>query len=142
MRRIFPAFVGGPGAVGLLLVRLVTGAAFVLHGWGKFQHPDGALGWMGPTAPVPGLLQAMAVFAELGGGAGLILGLATPLWCLLLAGTMGVAINFHAGMGHGFVATGPGQPSFELAAAYLANVLMLLLAGPGKLSVDAILFRK
>ena len=39
-----------------------------------------------------------------------------------------------------FVASKPGQSSFELAAGYLAAVLALLLAGPGKLSLDALLF--
>jgi hypothetical protein len=31
--RLFPAFLGGPGAVGLLVLRLVAGTAMMLHGW-------------------------------------------------------------------------------------------------------------
>ena len=44
---IFPPVVDGRGAVGLLLVRLVAGAAFLLHGSGKIQTP---FSWMPPEA--------------------------------------------------------------------------------------------
>src|SRR5688572_15720240 len=37
MRKIFPTFIGGWGASALLLIRLVMGLAFVLHGWPKIQ---------------------------------------------------------------------------------------------------------
>lgn len=30
--RLFPVFLGGPGAVGLLVLRLVAGTAMMLHG--------------------------------------------------------------------------------------------------------------
>jgi putative oxidoreductase len=33
------------------------GTAFLFHGWPKAQNP---FGWMGPEAPVPAFLQAMA----------------------------------------------------------------------------------
>jgi hypothetical protein len=57
MPRLFPPFVGGSGAVGLLVLRLVAGSAMMLHGWPKIQH---AFSWMGPQAPVPGAAQALA----------------------------------------------------------------------------------
>src|SRR5262245_19623101 len=88
MNRIFPAFVGGSGAVGLLVLRLVVGAAFILHGLPKIQNPTG---WMGPQAPVPGVLQAAAAVAEFGGGIAWILGLLTPLFSFLIACTMAFA---------------------------------------------------
>lgn len=137
--RLFPRWVDNPGAIGLLLVRIVAGAAFILHGWPKIQAP---LHWMDAFAPgqAPPAAQALAAVAEFGGGIGLILGLLTPLWSLLLVGTMGVAIGtVHLAQGHPFVG-GPGEPSFELAAVYLAVSLLLLLVGPGRLSLDAVLF--
>lgn len=141
MRQLLcPPAVGGRGGVGLLLVRLVTGAAFVLHGWPKIQN---AFGWMdrpGAPSPVPALLQALAALSEFGGGIALVVGLLTPLAALGLACTMAVAIGMvHLPLGHPFVG-GPGKPSFELAAAYLAAVVLLLLAGPGAFSLDALLF--
>ena len=127
--------VGGPrAAVGLLLFRLVMGSAFVLHGWGKVKTP---FGWM-PGGNVPGYLQAAAAFSEFGGGIALILGLLTPVATVLLAATMCGALQYHLGQGDPFV--GAGGPSYELAAVYLAAALMLLLTGPGRLSLDAALF--
>ena len=136
--RLFPAFLGGPGAVGLLVLRLVAGTAMMLHAWPKVQH---ATSWMGPNAPVPGVLQALAALAEFGGGLCWVLGLLTPLASFLILCTMGVAAGMvHIPAGHPFVASPPGGPSYEPALEYLAIAVALLLVGPGKLSVDALLF--
>lgn len=140
MHRFFPPFVTGRGAVGLLLLRVVMGAAFMFHGWYKIQSPGGALGWMGPESPVPGVLQGMAVLAEFGGGLALILGLLTPLAALGIAATMVVALAMvHLPHGDPFVGQ-PGKPSFELAAGYLTNAILFFLIGPGALSLDGFLF--
>jgi putative oxidoreductase len=51
MRHLFYCdSVGRIGSVGLLLLRLVMGVAFMLHGWPKIQHP---LNWMEHMAAVP-----------------------------------------------------------------------------------------
>ena len=142
MYRLFPQFVKGRGAVGLLLLRAVTGAAFMFHGWYKIQSPGGAFGWMGTDAPVPGVLQGLAVLSEFGGGLALILGLLTPLAAFGIACTMIVALAMvHIPHGDPFVGQ-PGKPSFELAAGYLANVILFMLIGPGILSLDGLLFGK
>jgi putative oxidoreductase len=142
MYRFFPPFVRGWAAMGLLLLRAVTGAAFMFHGWYKMQSPGGAFGWMGTEAPVPGALQGLAVLAEFGGGLALLLGLLTPLAALGIAGTMIVALGMvHLPHGHPFVGQ-PGKPSYELAAAYLADAILFMLAGPGSLSLDGLLFAK
>ena len=128
---------GRPGSWGLLVLRLVVGAAFLLHGWPKVQNP---LAWMGPDAPVPGVLQSLAALAEFGGGMGLILAFLTRLAFQGIGGTMSVALaTVHLPHGDPFVGK-PGSPSFELPAAYLACAVLLLLVGAGRFSLDALLF--
>ena len=140
MRKVlYAGGVGCRGSIGLLLLRVVMGAAFMFHGWPKIQDPTH---WMGSHGEgIPGWLQAAAAVSEFGGGLALILGLLTPLASLGLACTMATALGMvHLRAGHAFVASGPGQPSYELAAVYLAAAILFLLAGPGKLSLDACLF--
>lgn len=132
-------YIYGAGSVGLLVLRLVVGSAFIIHGYPKIQHPTT---WMNafPNPPPPYLQDAAAV-AEFGGGIALILGFLTPLFSLMIACTMATAIAIvHWPHDHKFVALKPGEPSFELAAAYLAVALCLLLTGPGQLSLDYYLF--
>jgi putative oxidoreductase len=121
----------------LVLVRVVAGFAFMLHGWGKIQNP---FGWMGPDAFAPGIFQALAALSEFGGGLAWILGLLTPLASLGVASTMAVAFSFHAVVrGDPFVSM-TGGPSFELAAVYFCIALLLLAFGPGRVSLDRRLF--
>lgn len=135
---LYPGFPAGRQAVGLLCLRLVAGAALMHHGWPKIQH---AFNWMGPEAPVPGILQALAAFAEFGGGLGLIVGLLTLIAAFGIACTMAVAIvTVHIPHGDPFVSS--AGKSYEPAAGYLAIAILFMLAGPGALSLDALLFRK
>lgn len=124
--------VGGKGGFALLILRLVAGPAFILHGWPKFQH---AFSWMGADATVPGVLQALAALSEFGGGIALLLGLLTRLAALGIACTMLTAIFMvHLPRGDAFVGKGG---SYELAAVYLAIMLVFLLRGAGQFSLDA-----
>lgn len=136
---LYRSFVGGVAAWGLLLLRLVVGAALMLHGWGKIQNP---FGWMGPDAPVPGVLQSLAALSEFGGGLALILGLLTPVAAFGIACTMATAILMvHVAGGDPFV-NPPGRRggSYELALTFFAVAVLTMLAGPGVLSLDYLLF--
>jgi len=124
-------------SAGLLVLRLVAGSAFVFHGYGKIENP---FGWMGPNAGIPGIFQALAAVSEFGGGIAWMLGLLTPLASLGLACTMTVAVWMHAIVLHDpFVALNGGR-SYELASVYLCVAILLLLAGPGRFSVDRVVF--
>src|SRR4051812_37633477 len=79
-------------SIALLLLRLVVGLAFVLHGFGKIGHP---MNWMGPESRTPGILQACAAIAEFCGGLAWIAGLLVPLASVGIAGVMAVAIHSH-----------------------------------------------
>ena len=120
-----------------LLLRLVVGLAFVTHGWGKMQAP---FSWMGAEAPVPGFFQFLAAISEFGGGIAWILGLLTGLGSLGIAFTMAVAVTMHM-----FVMKDPfvnmtGGAAYELPATYFCIAILLMIAGPGKFSLDAKIF--
>lgn len=140
MRNLFYCDTVGPiGSGGLLVLRLVMGVAFMFHGWPKIQNP---WGWMGAEAQVPAILQVLAALAEFGGGLGLIAGLLTRLAALGLATNMSVALGLvHLPQGDPFVGK-PGGRSYELAAVYLACAVVFFLLGPGRFSLDALLFRR
>ncbi|NLE37109.1 MAG: DoxX family protein [Pirellulaceae bacterium] len=137
MRHLFYCdTVGWLGSVGLLLPRLVMGIAFILHGWPKIQNP---FEWMGPDASMPAILLALAALAEFGGGIALVLGLLTRLASLGIGAVMVVAIGVvHVPQGDPFVSK--GGSSWELAAIYLACAILFLLLGPGRYSLDAVVF--
>ncbi len=121
----------------LLAIRIVGGAAFMMHGWSKIRDP---FNWMGPDSFAPGVFQALAALSEFGGGLAWILGLLTPIASMGIGFTMVVAVFFHAVMrGDPFVAAGGGA-SYELAAVYLGIALLLFAIGPGRLSLDRVLF--
>lgn len=131
--RTYPA----AGNAALLLIRLVAGLAFAIHGWGKMQNP---FGWMGPDAFAPGILQSLAAVSEFGGGLAWMLGFLTPLGCLGIASTMAVAVGTHTFMrGDPFVSM-TGGTSSELAAVFFCVAMLLLAMGPGRFSVDRFVF--
>lgn len=132
-----PVPVGARASAGLLAVRLVAGLAFMLHGWGKIQHP---FSWMGPESGTPGILQGLAALSEFGGGLAWILGLLTPLASFGIACTMVVATHFHMIVRKDpFVPSGPGG-SYELPLIFLALSVLFILAGPGRYSADRFVF--
>lgn len=122
-------------SLGLLILRLVVGVAFVLHGWPKIQKPTS---WMGDA--IPGIFQLASALAEFGGGIALIVGVLTPLVTLALAINMAVALMIaHFPKDQPFVGGGPGG-SFELPLVYFALMLALFTTGPGRYSLDAMLW--
>lgn len=121
----------------LLLIRLVVGCAFVLHGWGKIQNP---FHWMGKASSIPGIFQALAAISEFGGGIALISGFLTRLGALGIGCTMAVAVYTHRFvLGDPFVNLSGGR-SYELASVFLLIALLLVISGPGRFSLDRSIF--
>lgn len=139
MRWLYSPAPAWTASVGLLLVRIVVGWAFILHGWPKLQSPTTWMGPLGVEPPVPAFLQAVAAGVEVVGGAALILGLLTRVAAVALMAQMVAALALvHIPRGDPFVAV--GQASAELAVVYLATSVLLLVLGPGLVSLDALLF--
>jgi putative oxidoreductase len=138
MKRLFQTLPLPPRAsVGLLVLRLVAGLAFMHHGWGKIQNP---FAWAGPDSAYPAFLLGLAALSEFGGGLAWILGLLTPLASFGIACTMAVATYLHAVvMKDPFVPSGPGG-SYELALLFLCLAVLFSLAGPGRYSLDRKIF--
>lgn len=126
-------------SLALLLLRVVVGLAFVLHGLPKIENP---MHWddAGPILGVPGWLQAASALAEFGGGILLIAGFLTPLVALFISVDMLVAIfGYHLANGGRFVG---GPAAFELPLSHLAVMIVLMLVGPGAYSIDARVFAR
>lgn len=136
-KTVWPEVASARASAGLLLLRVYAGAALMSHGWGKIQNP---MHWMdrSPGAP-PGVFQALAAVSEFFGGLALIVGLLTPLAALGIACTMAVAVFKHVSKGDPFVGRGG---SFEPALGYLVTAALLMLAGPGRYSLDSLVFRR
>lgn len=121
-------------SLGTPLVRVLAGSALMHHGRAMLHDP---LHWMGnrPGTP-PGALHACAAMSEFFGGLGLIAGLFTPLAAFWIACTVASAVCEHASHGDPFVASGR---SYESAPGYLATAFLLILAGPGRFSLETVI---
>lgn len=119
--------------LGLALVRFGFGLSMALaHGLGKLASAEGFVGGLAKSGfPAPTLFGWAAILSELVGGLLLALGLLTRVAALFLLGTMGVA----AFLVH---AADPYQRK-ELALAYALVSIAVLVAGPGRFSLDALL---
>jgi putative oxidoreductase len=124
----------------LLIVRIVLGVIFILHGgqklFGWYGGPGmkGFTGWMSSSG-IPPFLALLAAFSEFGGGLLILFGLLTPLAAALIISGMMVAIaEVHAKSG--FFNTEGG---YEFNLSLITLALVLLLTGAGAISVDALL---
>lgn len=141
---LFPrTFTEGFPGMGLLFLRLICGIGIAFHGYGKIQTP---FNWMGPDSTVAGPLQFFAAASEFLGGIAIAVGFLTPLACLGVMSTMFVAIWSH--LTNDVTPTyfvKPGKAtgdSYELASLYFVMALSIFLCGPGKVAIDALIFRK
>lgn len=122
-----------------LIARITLGAIFIAHGWQKFNEwtiagTTGSFAQMG--VPMADIAAPIATFIELIGGALLILGALTPIvGFLLAANVIGALVIVHL-TPTPFV----DQGGWELVAALAAGALLIAAAGPGRLSVDLLLF--
>jgi putative oxidoreductase len=127
-----------PADTVLLLVRVVAGISFAFYGSFKISHP---FNWMGEDSSFPGFFQLLAAVSEFTGGIAWVIGLLTPLASFGLLSTMTVATYVHLMNGDPFVSfTGGG--SYDHSLQFLVIAVMLLVMGPGRFSVDRLLFGK
>lgn len=118
----------------LLLLRIAC-AFMLLHGWGKFiDFSDGVADWPDPFHVGPAASKGLTVFAELFCTIFVVIGLFTRFALIPLIICMLVIIFI--------VHSGDPFGDKESAFIYLLMYLSLLLAGPGKYSLDGMIRRK
>lgn len=121
----------------LLILRVVLGITFLVHGIAKFQMGLGNVaGWF-ESIGILGFLGYAVAFIELLGGIALILGVGTRIFSALLAIVMLGAI-FTAKLSVGFM--GAETAGYELDVALLAIAAVLLISGSRLLSLDNKIF--
>jgi putative oxidoreductase len=119
---------------GVLVLRVVVGVTFLLHGLDKLGHLAGTEQlFVSLGIPAPALMSPLVAGTEAVGGVLLIAGLATPLVGAALAIDMLVALlTAHLGQGF-FVRDGGIELTLLLGGASLGIGLM----GAGRFSLDA-----
>jgi uncharacterized membrane protein YphA (DoxX/SURF4 family) len=120
--------------LGLLILRVVVGIVFAVHGYMKFMGIAGTIGFFGGLG-LPAFMAYVVATVELVGGLSLIVGFGSKVASALLAFTMLVAIVKVHGP-KGFSASA-GAGGYEYVLTLLAATLGIFFAGPGKYSVGA-----
>ena len=120
-------------AWGLLLLRLVLGLSFAMHGYVKFSDGiENTSSWF-DSMGLPGILAYGVALLEVMGGLALMAGLATRLLSFGYIFVMLVAI-IKVKFVSGFIG------GYELELIFLTISLTLLLSGGGLYSIDHLLF--
>ena len=126
------------GDLGLLVLRVFTGALLIHHGYEKLANIENfADAFVRPLhLPFPILLSYVAAFSEVIGSWLLITGLLTRMGALAVAGTISVAIY------HAIVTAGFNIYLLELLGLYFAAAVAVLACGPGVFSIDELIARR
>ncbi len=129
-------------SVGLLVLRLIF-VAWMLHGIQKLMDINGTTSFFGSLGvPMPGVMAWVVSLLETFGSLALLLGLGTRYVAPLMAFIMLVAIltahlpsALKAGLPFGYL-------KMELPVSYFVISVALALGGPGRYSLDKLLFCK
>lgn len=127
--------------IGLLVLRLgFAGFMVVGHGWAKLSSFS-ALSDKFPDPLGIGSFNSLmgAVGSEFFAGLLVMLGLATRVAVLPMIFSMAVAVLFVHARDPVFL---PASPAREPALVYLLAFVALLLTGPGRFSLDEVLWRR
>ena len=123
-----------------LVVRVIVGVIMSVHGWQKLMGGPAnfAVGLAQQGVPLPGLMAWVVTLVELVGGILLIVGLFSRLAALLLTIEfiviiLTVKIPMHVPL---IAPPHSAYPGVELDLALLAGFLVVLLTGPGRISLD------
>ncbi|SHL32591.1 putative oxidoreductase [Pseudonocardia thermophila] len=124
------------GDLGRLVLRGIVGGTMIAHGVKHGRTLEGTARWFGSIGFRRPELQARAsAVVEIGSGAALVAGAATPLAASAIVGTLAVAAR-SVHLRNGFFITAEGYEYVLNLATAAAAVAAL---GPGTLSLDRVL---
>jgi putative oxidoreductase len=126
----------------LLAVRLYWGWQFAQTGWGKLQHLDRVTAFFAQLGiPAPGLNAPFVAGLEFVGGILLAAGLGSRAIALLLTGDMLVAYLTADREALFSVLSAPDKFVGATPYTFLFACVLVLVFGPGKLALDALIFK-
>lgn len=133
MKKLFSAsYSAGAFNTAILLMRIIFGILLMHHGYGKLIHFNETAQHMPSLFGMSGTMTtALVVFAEFFCSLFVILGLFTRLACIPVIIAMSYALidsNHSDIFGQG-----------EMATLFLGAFFVLLIIGPGKISVDGMI---
>jgi len=122
-----------------LVLRIVTGAIFAIHGYQKFSGGlEGVAGFLASLGfPIPAVFAVILVTVELLGGIALVLGVFTRLaaqLCAIVAAVGLVTVHLPNGF---FISNG----GYEFILLLLSASISLALTGSGRFSLDEMMER-
>ena len=127
----------------LLAVRLYWGWQFVQDGWGKLNHLAKVTDFFASLGlPAPGVTAAFIGGLEFVGGILLAIGLGSRLISLLLTGNMVMAYVTADREALFSIFSDPDKFYGAAPYTYLFASLIVLIFGPGKFCLDALLTKK
>ena len=124
---------GAFASFGLLTLRIAISAMMLTHGLHKLTHFSTMSQQFDPIGLGGALSLSLVIFAEVFCSIGIIFGLFTRLSVIPLIVAMCVAI-FVTHAGQSFAAK-------ELALLYLTSYIVIFITGPGRFSIDRLLWR-
>ncbi len=127
---------GALDGVAYALMRIVAGAALMVHGWPKIQDPMKLVGMVESLGFAPGPLFAVLLAAtEFIGGLLLVIGLLTRPAALAATFVLLVTVYFH------WVVKSEGWGGSEKSILWAAITFLLFVRGGGAFSIDGRLRR-
>ncbi|MEC2072551.1 DoxX family protein [Alkalihalophilus marmarensis] len=123
--------------VSLLIIRVVLGVTFLIHGIDKFQMGLGNVARWFESIGIMGFFGYVVAIIELVGGIALLLGVGTRMISALIGFVMLGAI-FMVKLPLGFM--GAEAAGYELDVALLAMTAALVISGSKLLALDNLLF--
>ena len=113
-------------------MRAAIGVIFIVHGVGKFN--EGFVGFLTGGLGLPAEMQIPIALAEMVPGILLLIGICTRMSASLLAIVMLGAIFFVKQAG-----SLTGERGFEFDLILLASCLVVIVAGPGRVSISHVI---